>query len=719
MKIYDLFPAKLAACLFSAILGSALQASDLGLPQSAPPPLTNNGLGDPVFLPEEESAEILLMPGASSMGTMGGSTFYDHGDPTDYEQLMLELVNRARADPAAEAARHGIGLNEGLDPGTIADTPKQPLGSHRFLIDAARAHSQWMLDNNIFSHTGADGSSPSDRALTAGYPSGAGENIAWGGTTGTVDPDLYTRDLNDGLFVSPGHRQNICFDGYREIGLGILLGEFTSDGTDFNAMMATQNFGSSHFTPWPFVVGVAYYDFNSNGVYDADEGIGGVEVNIAGGSYHTSTASAGGYTLPRPAAAGVREITMTAPSLEATFTEDLPADTNHKVDLALSYEPPVPTGTTTPAVDRVNHYALSPVPGATSLVVKVLSAVSSLDDGANDLSRVTDGTSGDYAALSTTVKYEGGGAYHLAHPVTADQILEYEETFRPGPAAAITFRSRLGLATTDQIARVEVSSDGGGSWVSVYHQAGSGDSGESTFHARAVSLAAFAGQLAQIRFNYHLSGGGYYGQTYDGVGWYVDAIHFQDIETIDLLEESTVDPGADFDFLPSETGTALLLVQPRNLDRWWPTAPPVEVEATAGLNYSTWAQNWEIAADLPAGHLTGAAINDIGDNGVPNMVSYALALDPTAPAGDQLPAWVETARQPAFEYTVDTSANGATVTPQLSVDLEDWYPVGAPELGFQSEDQLVGTSGTVETRRIVVTDNDPNTVFARVRVTVP
>ena len=35
----------------------------------------------------------------------------------DEEQLVIELINRARANPAAEAARLGIDLNEGLQPG--------------------------------------------------------------------------------------------------------------------------------------------------------------------------------------------------------------------------------------------------------------------------------------------------------------------------------------------------------------------------------------------------------------------------------------------------------------------------------------------------------------------------------------------------------------------------------------------------------------------------
>ena len=37
---------------------------------------------------------------------------------TPQEQLMLELINRARMDPNAEAARYGIALNEGK-PGMV------------------------------------------------------------------------------------------------------------------------------------------------------------------------------------------------------------------------------------------------------------------------------------------------------------------------------------------------------------------------------------------------------------------------------------------------------------------------------------------------------------------------------------------------------------------------------------------------------------------------
>ncbi len=44
-----------------------------------------------------------------------------------YEQEMLELINRSRANPSAEATRQGISLNDGLPAGTLGTEARQPL----------------------------------------------------------------------------------------------------------------------------------------------------------------------------------------------------------------------------------------------------------------------------------------------------------------------------------------------------------------------------------------------------------------------------------------------------------------------------------------------------------------------------------------------------------------------------------------------------------------
>ena len=98
---------------------------------------------------------------------------------TALEQMLLELINRARLDPAAEAARFGIDLNEGVAPNTISAVSKQPLAMNEALLSAARAHSQDMIDRDYFAHDTPEGVTPFQRIANAGYSAiAAGENIA-------------------------------------------------------------------------------------------------------------------------------------------------------------------------------------------------------------------------------------------------------------------------------------------------------------------------------------------------------------------------------------------------------------------------------------------------------------------------------------------------------------------------------------------------------------
>jgi uncharacterized protein YkwD len=236
-------------------------------------------------------------------------SLYSHGDPTVQEQYMLELVNRTRENPLDEAARLGIDINQGLPEGTLDGEARPPLAFNPFLIDSSRAHSQWMLDNDIFSHVGVDDSAPFDRMVASGYTfSGsyaAAENIAWAGTGNTNDPidiNSFTSLLHDNLFKSPGHRINILSGLVNEIGIGIKNGLFTA-GTPpnrivYNALMGTQNFALSGASEAPFILGVVYDDLDLDGFYTPGEGISGVTVSVSGGEYYAVTTTSGGYALP-------------------------------------------------------------------------------------------------------------------------------------------------------------------------------------------------------------------------------------------------------------------------------------------------------------------------------------------------------------------------------------------------------------------------------------
>lgn len=142
------------------------------------------------------------------------------------EQEMLALLNAERA-------------KVGVDPLTFDDN----------LNAAAENHSSWMLENDIFNHTGVDGTDPEERVVDAGYvlegTSAVGENIGWQSTRGEPGLSDDIEQVHESLMNSPSHRAAILNPLFTEIGIGIEDGDFFSNGRDWDAVMVTQNFGTT------------------------------------------------------------------------------------------------------------------------------------------------------------------------------------------------------------------------------------------------------------------------------------------------------------------------------------------------------------------------------------------------------------------------------------------------------------------------------------------
>jgi hypothetical protein len=267
-------------------------------------------------------------------------------NPTANEQYMLELINRARANPTAEAKRNSIALNEGPPGTTITTAAKQPLAFNLHLVSSARIHSQDMITHDYFDHKGFDNSQPTTRMTTAGYvfggqSLGSGENIAWTGNSASIpNQTTTTATLHQNLFVDTnvagrGHRVNLMNDAYKEVGIGIVSGVFSSGGTNWNAVMATQDFAFSGSAS--FLTGVAYTDkVTANHFYTPGEGLGGLTITALrasdNASFHTTTFSSGGYTLPLDA--GTYTVTASGGSLASPITVSnvVIGATNVKVD---------------------------------------------------------------------------------------------------------------------------------------------------------------------------------------------------------------------------------------------------------------------------------------------------------------------------------------------------------------------------------------------------
>ncbi|MDO9708335.1 CAP domain-containing protein [Paracraurococcus lichenis] len=407
--------------------------------------------------------------------------------PTAFEQYFLELVNRARADPAAEAARQGIGLNDGLAAGTISTAPKQPLAFNPLLGDAADAHSAWMLATDTFSHTGANGSSPGDRMAAAGYVFAGswswGENIAiqWGSganafTAGVIDA------FESQLFRSAGHRENIEAGSFREIGIGTASGEYQGS----SALTVTQDFARSGSQP--FLLGVAYADRDGDHAYDVGEGLGGVSVDIrssAGQAWHLATWDAGGWQ--QQLAAGTYSVTFSGGSLATPVTRTAVLGTeNVKLDLALGLVATASTITGTSGADTLSGGAagevLQGLEGDDRLLGQGGDDTLEGGDGADKLfggpgnDRITGGAGADSIAGGTgadsfvyLVAGDRGDAITDFSVAEGDR-LDVAGLFPAGPHAgqALLDGGYLRFVQTTGGVRVQMDADGGGdAWVTL------------------------------------------------------------------------------------------------------------------------------------------------------------------------------------------------------------------------------------------------------------
>lgn len=320
------------------------------------------------------------------------------------EQYLLELINRARLDPQAEAARYGLSLNAGLTAGTISGAPVQVLTHNTELEQSAQAHSEWMLETDTFSHDGVNGSDPGDRIEAAGYELHGSwtwrENLAWTGSTGEIDLADAVEDHHEGLYRSAGHRENTFASDIREIGVAQVEGRFTHEGSTFNASMLTLNFASTGSDN--FITGVVYTDSDGDDFYSIGEGEAGLTFTADGS--HDISAAAGGYGIAVGADQNVG-VTISQGSVTlATISVDT-MDGNVKLDVVT-------------AGDGSQSLALS---GNTTLMTGIADAtllgIGDLNLTGSDADNVLNGNAG-----SNTID-GGAGDDQLSGGLGADQLL--------------------------------------------------------------------------------------------------------------------------------------------------------------------------------------------------------------------------------------------------------------------------------------------------------
>ncbi|MFT5854754.1 MAG: hypothetical protein ACI8XO_002001 [Verrucomicrobiales bacterium] len=679
---------------------------------------------------------------------------YSIGEPTAEEQLSLELINRARQDPAAEGIRLAAQALEDVsvysdifsfgtnlttmknEMAAIAATP--PLSFNAELIAIARAHSDQMLAQNEQSHfSGA--LHYTSRMDNDGYPwSAAAENIF--ATAHNVEESHASFEIDwgsgsSGMQDGRGHRGRIHSSEYREIGIGFLLGSASSVGP----ALITQDFGEriSLSQMKPYVTGVAIYDADGDGFYDIGEGIKGVIVKVkkvSSGVYedhYAETSGAGGYSVPVDAGAGDYLVEFEAPG-GATWTDTVTITLgsyskgkNVKSDLIIDesgvpgYTPPVISGETQIPEGSTTVIDFADVAGALEYEVLVAEAIASpLGQDAEAGAPVTTDKSTSYALLAAPLNQGDRLAFHLAHPSSSGghQSMVLDRVFVPGPAAQISFDSRLRRTGTAQIATLQVSANKGRTWDDVWYQQSS-FSYANEMPPVTVDVSDYEGQPIKFRFFFYLGGGSVEYGTGSSRGWHFDDLVFTDmIELSNPVEVSVA--VSQYDFTPAESGDCYLQVRARAGDDFLPYANSTLFEVTTN-DYAGWVTRREAAADLVAGSL-GDSETDFDGDGLSQLMEYAFesaGLDPAKSDYSSLPRAAVEGDAISVHYIRNTALEDVLVGVQVSTDLANWYLPGEPGAPGGFTDTLDAPAvGTLESRTAAVLIGVNDALYMRLHV---
>ncbi len=214
-------------------------------------------------------------------------------------------------------------------------------------------------------------------------------------------------------------------------------------------------------------------------------------------------------------------------------------------------------------------YRYVTAPGLSGYRLRVLQSMpyDRVEGGENGLGGLVDGSDADYPLLDGGHPASGARALHLAHPNGRSQYFELVPDFVLGDAARLRFVSRLGLATVDETARVQLSTNGGLSWVDLYTLSGDAPGSgpistptEAGYGVHDLDLAPWAGQVIRLRFVYDFQTGFYVPDPASRVGWLVDDIRLSDSREVTQSSVTELDESGAFPFAPVAAGDYRLQV---------------------------------------------------------------------------------------------------------------------------------------------------------------
>jgi len=234
-----------------------------------------------------------------------------------------------------------------------------------------------------------------------------------------------------------------------------------------------------------------------------------------------------------------------------------------------------PSGPASPAVGADPSYSITPLAdpqvSGYQWETSPLSPENLIDDPATN--GITNWTANVSAGLNpiSTAEPTGATAFNLASngasncaAAPAQQTLTLNQTIFPGAGGQLSFGnlfSGMGFgATSDQTASVDVSTDGGSTWTSIWSQSPLPSESDTAFTPETVSLSQFANQQIQLRFSLTYTGGEW---ACGEQGWFFDNVSLAGVQAAGTPTLSAVSPSSSFTFNNSASGTVAIAARPQ------------------------------------------------------------------------------------------------------------------------------------------------------------
>ena len=228
------------------------------------------------------------------------------------------------------------------------------------------------------------------------------------------------------------------------------------------------------------------------------------------------------------------------------------------------YSPLLISGTNQPAIKVGNPYTCTPAtnPNTTGYQWLIAQATNGnlVDNAANGLTNFSITPTPPPYPIITGASVGGGNCFHLCHTNPTPQLLQLNELLLPATNATLAFKSLLGYAESNEVARVQVSTNAGTTWQSIFTEAGSGGAGETAFTPHTVALSNYSGGNVLVRFDYDITSGNYYPESNNIVGWCLENIAVTNCQQLlNLTTNST--STTNFTFTPAQTNNYVLQAQ--------------------------------------------------------------------------------------------------------------------------------------------------------------